>query len=209
MSFHLLTFLEGMSICFSLSIVIGIQNAFVIKQGIRGKNSFLIAFLCSFIDAILIIIGIYGFGKFLSQHESLLWLFSWGGVLFLFGYGITAFYSAFKAHSLNINEQAKIDNIKEVIIKIITISIINPGAFLDTCVLMGSISTKFLPEELSSFAFGAIAASFVWFFSLSFGARLLKPIFENPLAWKVLDFLIGCIMFAIAISFMRTLKLGF
>lgn len=209
MTFFLAPFIEGMSICFSLIIAIGIQNAFVLKQGILKNHCFLIAMLCSSIDAILITIGVYGFGEFLSQHELLLWLFSWGGVIFIFGYSATAFYSSFKINTLNIDTQPKINTIKEIFIKVFLVSVVNPNAFLDSIILMGSISTQFPKEELFSFTLGSISASYIWFFILSFAARFLQPFFSKPTAWKILDFIIGCTMLAIGISLLNKLKLGF
>ncbi|MGB4191776.1 MAG: LysE/ArgO family amino acid transporter [Rickettsiales bacterium] len=209
MNFYPIIFIKGMSIAFSLIIAIGMQNAFVLKQGILRKNSFLIASLCSIIDVILIIFGVYGLGQFLSEHKILLTAFSWGGVLFLFGYSIMSFYSSFKKHSLNINSSQSVSSIKKTIIQVIVISFINPSAFLETCVLIGSVSTQFEKDQLPSFTLGASASSFIWFFALSYGARFLKPIFEKPIAWKILDFIIGCIMLAIAISFARTLEINF
>ncbi len=50
------------------------------------------------------------------------------------------------------------------------------------------------------FAAGAATASFVWFSSLGFGARLLKPVFTRPAAWRVLDALTGTVMLALAAS---------
>jgi L-lysine exporter family protein LysE/ArgO len=49
-----------------------------------------------------------------------------------------------------------------------------------------------------AYAIGAMLASFVWFFSLGYGARLLEPVFKNPKAWKVLDTIIGIVMLMIA-----------
>ncbi len=75
---------------------------------------------------------------------------------------------------------------------------LNPHVYLDTIVLMGSVATQL--EDKISFALGSILASWIFFFSLGYGARLLKPLFTNPKAWKILDFLIGCVMWSIAIS---------
>ena len=75
---------------------------------------------------------------------------------------------------------------------------LNPHVYLDTVVLLGSVSTQF-GEQVAWFAGGAMAASFVFFFALGYGARLLRPVFARPRAWQVLDFLIGCVMWGIAL----------
>lgn len=208
MTLSFIPFLEGMSLCFSLIIAIGIQNAFVLKQGILRNHCFLIALLCSSIDAILIIAGTYGFGKLLAQSEFLLCLFSWGGIIFIFGYSALAFYHSFKTNALDINSQQKISSLKDIFIKVFLVSVVNPNAFLDSVVLMGSISAQYKREELFSFTSGAVSASYIWFITLSFAARFLKPFFEKPIAWKILDFVIGCTMLCIGISLLSKLKLG-
>ena len=203
MTFILHTFLEGLSLCFSLIIAIGIQNSFVLKQGIIKNHNLLIAMICSFGDAILIIAGVYGIGKILSANEFLLHFFYWGGVAFLFGYAVVAFRSSFKNNQLNIDDQPKIGSLKSLVTKALVVTFLNPNAYLDTCVLMGSVSATLPSDEKFSFTIGAILASFIWFSLLSFGSRFLKPIFEKPIAWKILDFVIGCMMFAIAISLIK------
>ncbi|MFA0373023.1 LysE/ArgO family amino acid transporter, partial [Vibrio sp. 10N.222.54.F6] len=76
---------------------------------------------------------------------------------------------------------------------------LNPHVYLDTVVLLGSISTQYQPNHML-FGAGAITGSFVFFFSLGYGARFLAPLFKNPRAWKVLEFVIGMIMASIAVS---------
>ena len=203
MTFYPVVFLQGLTLCFSLIITIGIQNSFVLKQGILKSHNLLIATLCSLGDAILIIAGVYGFGKILATHQLLLDFFYWGGVIFLFGYGLTSFYSAFKNNRLDLDSQPRILDFKEALIKTLVVTFLNPNAYLDGCVLIGSISSKILEEEKFSFTLGAISASCIWFFLLSFCSRFLKPLFEKPISWKILDFMIGCLMFAIAISLIK------
>ena len=76
---------------------------------------------------------------------------------------------------------------------------LNPHVYLDTVVLLGSVSTQF-KENITWFAAGAMSASFVFFFALGYGARLLRPVFAQARAWRILDFLIGCIMWGIALK---------
>jgi L-lysine exporter family protein LysE/ArgO len=101
---------------------------------------------------------------------------------------------------LKLEDQLQRPNLKQTIGMVLGLSLLNPHVYLDTVVLLGSIGAQFAGAERFFFAFGAMVASFVWFFSLGFGARYLGPLFQKPLAWKILDFLIGCIMWAIALS---------
>lgn len=79
----------------------------------------------------------------------------------------------------------------------LALTLLNPHVYIDTVLLMGSIATQFVEEQKLLFAAGAIAASFVWFFLLSFGGSLLKPLFQKPLSWKILDGFVCLTMWSI------------
>ena len=192
-------FLNGLGVGLGLIMVIGMQNAFVLKQGILKNHTFIIAFLCSFIDTVLITAGINGLGAILSTNELLLQAFNWGGIGFLFIYGTAAFIRCYKNMHLNIHNPEK-HSLKKVIITLLTVTFLNPHTYLDSCILMGSIASHFDGQARILFNIGAICASYIWFFSLSFGARLLRKVFEKPISWKILDFIIGSTMYIIAIS---------
>jgi len=206
MFFSLYSFLEGFGIGFSLIVAIGMQNAFVLKQAILKNHVFVMALLCSIIDAILIIAGINGLGVLFSKNALILTIFNWGGILFLFGYGINAFLLSLKKNSLTIDNEPKILSLKQTVIALLSVTLLNPHTYLDSFVLMASITAKLTINEKISFTIGAVIASFIWFFSLCFGARFLRKFFEKPLSWRVLDFIIGCIMFSIAISLVHSIK---
>lgn len=191
-------FFIGLATAFSLIIAIGAQNAFVLKQGILKNHPFSIALLCTLIDATLIIIGVAGLGEIFTFNEKLLLLARFGGAAFLFYYGYRSFRSAFKKESMDIHHGHKPLTMKAAIAITLALSLLNPHVYLDTCVLLGSIGGQFVPNERPAFIMGAILASFIWFFSLSYGARFLLPLFKKPLAWKILDSLIGIVMWGIA-----------
>jgi L-lysine exporter family protein LysE/ArgO len=90
--------------------------------------------------------------------------------------------------------------LKLTILTLLMVTFLNPHAYLDTIVLLGSIGSQYPEQERFFFGLGAIIASFIWFFGLCYGARFLAPIFSKHIAWKILDFLIGCIMWWIAIT---------
>jgi L-lysine exporter family protein LysE/ArgO len=75
---------------------------------------------------------------------------------------------------------------------------LNPHVYLDTLILLGAVSTQYV--DVQGFALGAISASFVFFFSLGYGARVLIPVFQNPRAWQILEIFVGVLMLSIAIS---------
>jgi len=199
-NFCVIPFFEGFATSAGLIIAIGAQNAFVLKQGILKNYVFLTAFLCFLFDSLLIGIGIGGFGSFLATSALLLTCARWGGAVFLFYYGFRSFRAVFHAESLKVGASQHRPGLKETLITLVVLSFLNPHAYLDTVVLLGSISVQFpLPERLS-FALGAILSSFIWFFTVTYVARYLAPLFQKPIAWKILDFLVGCTMWAIALS---------
>jgi L-lysine exporter family protein LysE/ArgO len=97
---------------------------------------------------------------------------------------------------------SELSDLKMTVITVLSLSLLNPHVYLDTVILLGSIGAQFPAFERFFFALGAIVASFVWFFALGYGARYLAPLFQKPLAWKIFDFFIGCVMWAIALSFL-------
>lgn len=195
-------FYQGLSIGLSLIIAIGAQNSFVIKQGLLKNQVFIIALTCALIDSILIAVGIAGLGKIISTTPFLLWIAKYGGISFLLCYAIRSFRNAFREEILYVSKDNSKITITKAFITTLAVSLLNPHLYLDTCVLIGSIGAKFHGYDRLYFGVGAISASFIWFFTISYSARFLLPIFQKPIAWKILDFIIGIIMFGIAVSLM-------
>lgn len=195
------TYLSGLLLGFSLILAIGAQNAFVLKQGLLKQHVFLVCLICALSDAVLISLGVFGFAGLLSQQQWLIHAMKWFGAIFLFAYGLRSFYSAYTAKDgLHASEQ-KVNSLAQTLILCLSFSWLNPHVYLDTVILLGSISSQY--HNKVAFATGAITASAVFFFSLGYGARLLGPIFEKPKAWKILDILIGVVMWLIAWSLLN------
>ncbi|MDC5848672.1 LysE/ArgO family amino acid transporter [Vibrio europaeus] len=193
------TYLAGFSLGLSLILAIGSQNAFVLKQGLRNQHVFVICAVCAISDAFLISFGVAGFGAIVKQYPQIESVTRLGGAIFLAVYAFLSFKSAFTSHhGMSASNGSDTSLLKAVSI-CLAFTWLNPHVYLDTVVLLGSISTQYQPHQ-SLFAYGAITASFVFFFSLGFGARFLAPLFKKPKAWKVLEFLVGIIMSAIALS---------
>ena len=193
-----MTFITGFSIGFSLILAIGAQNAFVLKQGLIRQNVFLVCLICAASDAILITLGVSGFGEIITEYPIIEKLARIGGALFLFTYGVLNLYSAqTKTHVLEPTKKIQKSKHK-TILTCLGFTWLNPHVYLDTVVMLGSISTQF--ENTAAFALGAISASFVFFFSLGFGASKLTKYFENPRTWRVLENLIGILMIFLGIT---------
>ncbi len=191
-------FLYGMSMGFSLILAIGAQNAFVLKQGLKRQFVFSVCLICALSDALLIAAGVFGFGKFISQYPQIVTIAKYAGALFLFAYGARNFVSALKPNTGLIAKGEDVSSFAKVVGLCLAFTWLNPHVYLDTVIFLGSISTQF--HDKTAFALGAMSASFLFFFGLGYGARLLEPLFARPKSWQVLDVIIGMVMWAIAIK---------
>jgi L-lysine exporter family protein LysE/ArgO len=186
----------------SLIIAIGAQNAFVLRQGLLRQHVLPLVLFCAASDAALILLGVAGFGEAIKAAPSLLKAVTWGGAAFLFWYGFTAFRRAMSTNALETGQGAGL-SLKAALAQGAAFTWLNPHVYLDTVVLVGGISTTF-GDNRWWYAFGAATASFAWFFALGYGARLLIPVFQRPTAWRVLDILIGCVMWGLAVKVLMT-----
>ena len=188
---------QGFLASAGLIIAIGTQNAFVLSQGLTRKFNLLIATICCTTDALLITAGVLGMGLLISENPGLLLIAALGGGLFLTIYSLKALHSAFYSGALDASERA-LPDVKAAILTTYAITLLNPHVYLDTIILIGSIAQQFSGDLRVAFAIGASLSSFVFFFSLSYGAKLLAPIMQNPNSWRILDGVIAIIMFSIA-----------
>jgi len=196
-------FISGFGLSFSLILAIGAQNAFVLRQGLRRAHVFAVCLACAVSDAILITAGVAGFGWLVEAAPWIQPLFKWGGVLFLFAYGVLAFRNAWRGgetlEAAGTNGQTLVSALGTCL----ALTWLNPHVYLDTLLLIGSVSTEY-PEQGVAFAGGAIVASFVFFFALGYGARGLAPMFARPAAWRLLDVTVGVVMWSIAVKLIVT-----
>jgi L-lysine exporter family protein LysE/ArgO len=192
-------FLTGFFLGLSLIVAIGAQNAFVLRQGILGQHVFYVALFCALADALLISIGVVGISFFLNNIINQISNFLFGfSALWLTGYGVLRLKAAFKADTTIEIDASKSKGLIPTISIAAILTFANPHVYLDTMILIGSISQQFFGYYRIAFALGACLSSFVFFFSLAYGAKLLEPIMKRPSSWRILDGLIAFVMFAIA-----------
>ncbi|SDO39731.1 L-lysine exporter family protein LysE/ArgO [Lutimaribacter pacificus] len=187
--------LAGFSLGFSLILAIGAQNAFVLRQGLRREHVFPIVLTCALSDALLIAAGVAGFGALARAVPWLEPVMRYGGAAFLFVYGGRAFLAAWRGGETMEAGQAA-GSLRAALLTCLALTWLNPHVYLDTVVLLGAVSAQY--DDRLGFALGAMTASFVFFFSLGYGARLLAPLFARPVAWRLLDLLVGAVMWGIA-----------
>ena len=188
-------YLTGLGTGLSLIVAIGAQNAFVLKQGLLRRHVFAVCLFCALSDAALIAAGVAGAGALASRFPWFLPLMRWGGAAFLIWYGARAFRAAL-AGGAALRAEGAAAGLGTTLATIAALTWLNAHVWLDTVVLLGSVSARF--AEKGAFAAGAMSGSFLFFFALGYGARLLAPLFARPRAWQVLDVLVGAVMWVIA-----------
>ena len=194
-AFAMNAYLAGFGTSLSLIVAIGAQNAFVLKQGLLRQHVFATCAFCALSDALLITAGILGAGAIAASAPWFLSVMRWGGVIFLLAYGAKAFLAAWRGgEALRAGQGAA--GLGATLAVIAALTWLNPHVWLDTVVLLGSISAGF--GDRTGFALGAVTGSVLFFFALGYGARWLSPVFARPVAWRVLDLGVGLVMWAIA-----------
>ena len=189
-------FLPGFLLGLSLIVAIGAQNAFVLRQGLRREHVFAVCAVCAISDAILIAAGVAGFGALVKALPLLAPVMRYGGAAFLLAYGLRSLWSAWRAHGGMDPARDEPRALGVILAMCLAFTWLNPHVYLDTVVLLGSVSIRY--GDPRAFALGAMTASCLFFFSLGYGARLLRPLFANPTAWRILDAGIGITMAALA-----------
>lgn len=180
-------------------MAIGAQNAFILRMGLLRRHVFVLCAICAAADALLIVIGVAGLGVFIEKYPGLLKIVTIGGFLFLITYAILAAKRAMFPSSMSAANESEMPLAKAISI-CLAFTFLNPHVYLDTVLLVGGLASQWQGSDRIAFTLGAITASFVWFFALGYGARLLKPLFEKKMAWRILDGLIAIIMAWLAIS---------
>lgn len=193
-------FFTGMTISLSLIVAIGAQNAFVLRQGLRGEHVLAVCLACAISDAILITVGVTSFRTVSGWLPWLEPVMRYGGAAFLFWYGARSLLSALRSNAaLAADSSQAMTDLFRTLAACLALTWLNPHVYLDTVVLLGTISTRFAGSQ-GSFLGGAILGSFVFFFALGYGASRLRPIFERPAAWRLLEALIALVMWIIAVK---------
>lgn len=202
MNADLSPYLSGLGLGASLIIAIGAQNAFVLVQGIKRNHHMPVAALCAFIDAALISLGVLGVGSVVASSITLRTLAALGGGLFLFWFGLRSLREAFTDRSLELDNSpdASRGGLKKTLMATLAVSILNPHVYLDTVIMLGSISASYSGQGRYLFGAGACTASIVWFFSLALCGRVLAPLFARPAAWRALSALVCLTVWMIAAS---------
>ncbi|CUA82801.1 MULTISPECIES: LysE/ArgO family amino acid transporter [Gulbenkiania] len=187
-------YLSALGLTASQIVGIGPQNAYVLRQGIGRSHVLPIVTICIACDILLIGSGVLGLGRLIATQPMLIQVVTWGGAGFIIWLGIKALRNALRPGALTVQGGVERDR-KTAIRTILMVTLLNPYVWLDTVVLIGSLSTVYGESGRVPFLLGSLTASFCWFAGIGFFAGKLAPYFEKPASWRVLDGFIAAVMF--------------
>ena len=183
-------FIQGFIIGSTLILAIGPQNLYVINQGLKKNFVFIVVLICSLSDSLLIVCGIYLSNNILSLNTSIITIMKLIGGIWLILYGINKIKNS-RQHEIKSNEFNEASFTK-VVFTTLAITYANPHVYLDTVILLGSISINF--DSKLYFGLGAICASFVFFFSFGYFYNFLSQYIKSPKVWFYIDNMMGFLM---------------
>ena len=192
-------FIKGLILMGSLIIAIGMQNAFVLRQGVKQQYAFLAASICFSCDVLMVVLGTLGLGALLAASHFLSLVVAWGGALFLAFYALRFFHAAKTSQGLALH-MTETPPLWETLTTAFAVSVLNPHAIIDTVVLVGGLAGRYQGAAQWACAIGAMTASGLWFYGLALGARWLAPLLAKPKVWRVIDGVIGIMMLGLAAS---------
>ena len=189
--------IDGFALGSSLIIAIGSQNAFVLRQGLRREHVLLVVLTCAISDGFLVSAGVLGFGRLAQAVPGLEHVMRFGGAAFLALYGASNLRAAWRGGEV-LEAGPGTGSATKAFLTCMALTWLNPHVYLDTVVLLGSISSQY--DRPMMFGAGAVVASFVFFFVLGYGARILERFFRRPASWRILDLIVGLTMWVIAVK---------
>ena len=203
-----LALIQGFFLGASLIMPIGAQNAYVLNCGIRRQHHLLVASLCLFCDLVLIIIGVFGGGRWLGSVSWLQACLTWGGVAFLLLYGGRSLLTAWRGAPRSLQATDGPEARLAIIVTTLAVTLLNPHVYLDTVMILGSVATQWDHASQPAFACGAVLASTIWFYGLALVAARLSPWLGRRSVQRGIDAFIGLLMWGIASTLMWQAVVG-
>ncbi|MFF2844023.1 LysE/ArgO family amino acid transporter [Paenarthrobacter sp. NPDC057981] len=193
----------GLATGLALIVAIGAQNAFVLRQGIRGEHIVPIVAVCALSDAVLIAAGVLGTGALITAAPAAVVVLRYVGAAFLVTYGLMAARRAMRPQSLTEGNGPETPRgkggVAAAVTTVLALTWLNPHVYLDIALLGSLASAQGSPLQWW-FGAGAMVGSILWFCSLGFGARFLRGFFARPLSWRFLDGGIAVTMVALGLG---------
>ncbi|MDN7492683.1 LysE family transporter [Burkholderia sp. AU45274] len=197
-------FTEGLLLGAALFTSVGPKDAFVIKRSISSPHLLSIALVCAGSDALLIVLGAQGLSSLLSRHPGVVSAALWAGIAYLAGYGLLALRSAIRRRQpehVDGPGTGSESTRSRTGLATAAVSLLNPYAWIDTVLLLGTVIVSHASAARAPFAIGAMTASLAWFLMLAYGARACRAWFARTLAWRMLDCFVAVMMLGFAVRF--------
>lgn len=195
----------GVGMGLGLIAAVGAQNAYVLQRSIRGDVSMMpIVAFCVGSEAALILLGVAGVGVLTETAPGAITVMKWIGVVFLLAYGVFAASRAIRpGDGLNVDGGGRVPSTLGAVAACAAFTWLNPHAYLDSVVFLGTLANQQGADLRWVFAAGAFIAGVLWFTLIGFGGKALRGLFSTPGAWRVLDAGIAVMMLVLAIGLVR------
>ena len=198
MNFLILGFLTGLS----LILAVGAQNIFVIEQGLKKQYIFLVCLICSISDLILIFLGIFLFQYFKTFFtETIELIFNLLLLVFIVYFVISKLRAGYK--DIKIDTEIYQVSLKNIIVKTLGFTYLNPHVYSDTVFFLGNFSKNFLITQKYYFGIGASVASFLFFFAIGYLSKFLSKYLQSQKIWKIINIFIVIFMIGLALFIIR------
>lgn len=194
------TALQGFGMMLSLIVAIGAQNTFLLRQSLAHRRMTPLVLICWLSDVTLVLIGVSGLGAVIENLPVAMTVIKICGAAVLLGYAAMAIRRAVRGESLEIDPANRRRSTASVIGTCLAITWLNPHVYVDTVLMIGGVANSHGDPGRWWFAAGTLLGSIAWFAALGYGARLLRPLFRTPRAWRILDSAIAVIMIITAIK---------
>ncbi len=210
------TFTAGMVLSISLIMAIGPQNAHVLRMGLQRQHLWLTVAVCAVADIALIGLGVLGLAQLGGLSDKLHGALVGAGMLFLAVYGWQAFQRFLRPKALALNlptadgpsepnsptrsRQPQPSDVsrRQAVLSAMAFSWLNPHAWLDTAVLIGTASLAY-GQGSTVFGLGAAAGSMLWFLVLGTAAFWLGRRLHSLHIWRALDGAVALMMWGTAL----------
>lgn len=189
-------FLFGLITGLSISVAVGPQSAFVLRQSIRREHVALVVAVCTACDATLVVAGVAAFDALDKAIPNLVVLVRYGGATFLITYGVLAAVRAARPRPLLPSKSGAAGRVT-AIVGSLAVSLLNPHSYLDAVVVLGSLADEY-GNDRWVFGVGGIVGGALWHLTLGFGGTRLQRLFASRAAWRVFDAAVAVTMIVLA-----------
>lgn len=197
-------FTAGLLLSLSLIMALGPQNAHVLRMGLQGQHVGLTIAVCVLSDVLLIGLGVLGLAQLGGLSDLVRNLLVGGGMVFLLVYGWQALARCLARPQEETGAPASASpapmSRRQATLAALAFAWLNPHAWLDTAVLIGTASLAWGRPGNALFGLGAATGSLVWFAGLGLCVVTLGKRLRHPGIWRVMDGMVALMMWGTALA---------